>query len=152
VRNKAIHFDATVHPSQLTEYLLAEIRARDNEIEISYRDTQRLALRATPAPVDRNSAPALAIDSDSVVLVTGGARGITAEVASELARRYRPTLVLVGRSPLPEPEESAQTAAFSSPRELKAALIEQMRRAGQTVSPAQVEAAYAKLLRDREIR
>ena len=38
--------------------------------------------------------------------MTGGARGITAEVAFELAARYRPTLLLVGRSPLPAAEEA----------------------------------------------
>ena len=39
------------------------------------------------------------IDSAWVILVTGGARGITADVARELAERYQPTLLLVGRTP-----------------------------------------------------
>ena len=37
-----------------------------------------------------------------VIVATGGARGVTAEAAVALARAYRPTLVLLGRSPAPE--------------------------------------------------
>src|SRR5262249_41918152 len=39
-----------------------------------------------------------------VVVLSGGARGVTAEAAVALARAFRPTLVLLGRSPAPEPE------------------------------------------------
>ncbi|MFP5503801.1 MAG: phosphopantetheine-binding protein, partial [Candidatus Sericytochromatia bacterium] len=39
-----------------------------------------------------------------VVVVSGGARGVTAETAIALAERYRPTLVLLGRTPEPGPE------------------------------------------------
>jgi NAD(P)-dependent dehydrogenase (short-subunit alcohol dehydrogenase family) len=86
------------------------------------------------------------------VLITGGARGITAEIACELALRYGPTLLLVGRSPLPEREEAPETAGLTSPKELKAALASKMRGSGQAVTPPQIEAAHASLLRDREIR
>jgi NAD(P)-dependent dehydrogenase (short-subunit alcohol dehydrogenase family) len=89
---------------------------------------------------------------DWVVLVTGGARGITAEVACALAERYRPTLLLVGRSPLPAPEEPAATRELTAPPAIKAALLEQMKQAGQAVSVAAVENAYQRLARDREIR
>ncbi|MCB0971950.1 MAG: hypothetical protein KDA97_10630, partial [Acidimicrobiales bacterium] len=47
---------------------------------------------------------------DAVVVVTGGARGITARVAEGLARANPCTLVLVGRSPLPEGPEDPRTA------------------------------------------
>jgi len=39
-----------------------------------------------------------------LVVVSGGARGVTAEAALALARRFRPTLLLLGRSPEPTPE------------------------------------------------
>ena len=44
------------------------------------------------------------------VVITGGARGITALVAAELARAWRPTLLIVGTTPEPtgpEPEDTA---------------------------------------------
>ncbi|MBF0412886.1 MAG: SDR family oxidoreductase [Desulfamplus sp.] len=39
-----------------------------------------------------------------IVIITGGARGVTAECAIELASRFSPVIILIGRSPLPEPE------------------------------------------------
>jgi NAD(P)-dependent dehydrogenase (short-subunit alcohol dehydrogenase family) len=89
---------------------------------------------------------------DSTVLLTGGARGITAAVALELARRYQPNLVLVGRSPLPEESETADTAGITGAADLKAALIARLRREGRPASTAIVESAYQRLLHDREIR
>jgi NAD(P)-dependent dehydrogenase (short-subunit alcohol dehydrogenase family) len=87
-----------------------------------------------------------------VVLVTGGARGITADIAEELAARYRPTLVLVGRLPLPESDEGAVTAGLDAPRELRTALMTELARGGRAPAAAQVEAAYRSLLRYREVR
>jgi len=43
------------------------------------------------------------LGSEDVILVTGGARGVTARVAIEIARSCKATLVLVGRSPEPGP-------------------------------------------------
>jgi NAD(P)-dependent dehydrogenase (short-subunit alcohol dehydrogenase family) len=87
-----------------------------------------------------------------VILVTGGARGITALVARELASRYKPTLILVGRSPLPPVAESPQTAGLISAREIKAALVQVLGDDGRKVPLAEVEAAYERLLQEREMR
>ncbi len=73
-------------------------------------------------------------------------------MACELAKRYRPTLVLVGRAPLPASYEPPETAELLSPQEIKAALINQMRQSGQSVTPVQVETAYTHLLQEREMR
>ena len=70
--------------------------------------------------------------------ITGGARGITAEAALELARRHRPTLVLVGRTPLAD--EPPETAGISDAAELRRTLIAERRRDGAELAPALVEA------------
>ena len=49
-------------------------------------------------------------------LITGGARGITAAVALELAKRYQPNLIIVGRSALPDAAEAPETASLTTPR------------------------------------
>lgn len=149
---KVVDLDMDDLSSMLAKRLMAEIAAEDENVEVGYRGSRRLVVRTRPAPLDQDSPTPLEIDSSWVVLVTGGARGITAEVACELATRYRPTLLLVGRSPLPEAEESPETAGLTSPQELKAALMDRMRRAGQPVTPVRVEAAYARLLQNREMQ
>lgn len=86
------------------------------------------------------------------MLITGGARGITARVARALAAQSQPHLILVGRTPLPAGEEPAELARLSDPGELKRALIERMRVAGQPALPAAVEAEFRRLMVEREVR
>ncbi len=150
VRVKAVDLNPQEEPASLAGHLLAELRADDGETEIGYRDGRRLVLEPVLSPVLDKAE--LDIEPDWVLLLTGGARGITADVALELAERYQPTLVLVGRTPPPAAEEAPDTAGLTDPRDLKAALIERLRSQGQPVAPAQVERAYQRLLKEREIR
>lgn len=146
---KVIDVEAQGDPVLLADLLLQELCSADGNVEVGYRGAQRFLLQPRPAPCE--GADFLSLDPESVVLVTGGARGITAAVACELAARYRPILLLVGRSPLPSEAESVETVGLVG-TELKQALIQRLSREGQRVSPAQVEADYTRLLRDREIR
>jgi acyl transferase domain-containing protein/NAD(P)H-dependent flavin oxidoreductase YrpB (nitropropane dioxygenase family) len=153
---RAVDLDPEDSIATISQQLLREMTTGGGQdgdpVEVGYRDSRRLILQPTLAPLASSGPANLEINSDWVVLVTGGARGIMAEVARELAERYQPTLVLCGRSPLPDPEEPADTAGLTSARDLKAALIARMRRSGQAVTPAQVEAATSRLLKDRDMR
>src|SRR6185503_7478099 len=86
------------------------------------------------------------------VLVTGGARGVTAEVAIEIAARTGATMVLLGRTPPPPAVEPEATAAHAAPADLRKALLEGARRLGAPVTPKEIEARLKQILADREIR
>jgi NAD(P)-dependent dehydrogenase (short-subunit alcohol dehydrogenase family) len=73
-------------------------------------------------------------------------------VTLELARQYRPILLVAGRTPVPAEAEEVETAGLTQPQELKAALIAQQQRRGQDIKLPEVEAAYQKLLKEREMR
>jgi acyl transferase domain-containing protein/NAD(P)H-dependent flavin oxidoreductase YrpB (nitropropane dioxygenase family)/NAD(P)-dependent dehydrogenase (short-subunit alcohol dehydrogenase family)/acyl carrier protein len=132
--------------------LLAELGDLTGPIEVGYQGERRVTLHCVSAPVETKDDSPAPLGPNSTVLLTGGARGITAAVALELARRYRPNLVLVGRSPLPEDGEAPDTAGVTGTAELKGILIARMRREGRPASPAIIESAYQRLLQDREIR
>ena len=136
----------------LAQHLFDELNAGSEHVEVGYDGNRRITLRPTHAPIESDAPAAFALDSSSVVLITGGARGITALAATRLAELYQPTLVLAGRSALPPPDEAAETAGITAPKDLKAALMNQMRSRGETVTPALVERAYARLVGEREIR
>jgi NAD(P)-dependent dehydrogenase (short-subunit alcohol dehydrogenase family) len=139
-------------PGELAERLLGELCDREGPVEVGHRGGRRLTWEPRAAPLTPGpDAPPLLVPG-APVLVTGGARGITAAVALELARRYRPTLLLVGRSSLPPETESADTSGLTTPAALKEALIARLRREGRPPAPARVEAAYHRLLQDRAIR
>ena len=149
-RVKAVDLDPMAATSKLAEYLLAELMAGDQIVEVGYRQDRRVALVSAPAPVGDQSS--LELDQHAVVLLTGGAQGITADIALELAEQFRPTLVLAGRTPLPPADEAPDTAHLSGPHALKAALIERFRKEGRTATPVEIEREYARTLKERELR
>jgi NAD(P)-dependent dehydrogenase (short-subunit alcohol dehydrogenase family) len=150
VRARAVDLDLADGPDALADHLLAELLADDAHAEIGYRAGQRLVLELQSHPADITDDPALG--QDSVLLITGGARGITADVAIALARRYQPTLILVGRSLLPPDHEAPDTAGIEGAQELRSALIGRARAEGRQVTPAEIERLYQRLQGEREMR
>ncbi|HUO71709.1 MAG TPA: SDR family NAD(P)-dependent oxidoreductase [Solirubrobacteraceae bacterium] len=148
VRVKAVDL-AAAPGSDAVGQLVAELGAADGLVEVGYHGGERLCLQLVPAALSERDETGV-ITEESVVLVTGGARGITAEVGLALARRHRSTLVLVGRTALDE--EPAELAALREPAELRRALIDARRHAGAELTPALVEADLGRILRAREVR
>jgi NAD(P)-dependent dehydrogenase (short-subunit alcohol dehydrogenase family) len=148
VRVKAVDFKVPLAPAAAAEAIVAEMTIGDGVVEVGIDGSQRRRLQMVAAPVDTSGPVRLALDEQAVVLVTGGARGITALVAQALASRYRPRLILVGRSPLPPAMESPATAGLTAVSEIKTALLKVLGK----VPLAEVEAAYTRLLQEREMR
>jgi NAD(P)-dependent dehydrogenase (short-subunit alcohol dehydrogenase family)/acyl carrier protein len=145
--------DVADAPNEEMCRILFEEWGEPGPVEVGYRGRTRLGLRAVEAPLD--SAPAETdpgLDERSVVLVTGGARGITAEAVKELARQTRATFVLVARTPMPEGDESPETAPARSAQELRGIVATAMRQEQPRVTPREVEARVQSLLRAREVR
>jgi acyl transferase domain-containing protein/NAD(P)H-dependent flavin oxidoreductase YrpB (nitropropane dioxygenase family)/NAD(P)-dependent dehydrogenase (short-subunit alcohol dehydrogenase family) len=151
VRCRVIDMNPSEPASTLASRILAEMAATDSNVEVGYHAGERVALCPYRAELSPTSPDQIELGPNSVVLSVGGARGITAEVACGLAKIYRPTLILVGRSPWLM-DESPETAGLTSPGELRAALLDQARRSGRQVMPVQIEAACTELLHDRERR
>jgi NAD(P)-dependent dehydrogenase (short-subunit alcohol dehydrogenase family) len=150
VRVRAVDFDPLQPAPVLADYVLDELSAHDTESEVGYTRGRRvgLTIAAAPAAVE----PHFDLPSDAVVLATGGARGITADICLELAERYQPTFVLVGQGALPPDAEPIDTASLTTPADVKRALIKRMKAAGEPVGPALVDNAYRQLQKEREMR
>jgi NAD(P)-dependent dehydrogenase (short-subunit alcohol dehydrogenase family) len=135
----------------LAERLLEELGNADSPVEVGYAGHSRVTWEPFAAPL-KDMAASPILNGNSTVLITGGARGITAAVALELCKRFQPNVVIVGRSPLPDETEPAETACLTTAAEIKAAIIARMQREGRTVAAAAVELNYRRLMQDREIR
>src|SRR6184192_4221643 len=77
---------------------------------------------AGPAGDGVAEAAAIGLDRDSVVVLVGGGKGITARFAATLAAASRCRLELLGRTPAPSTEEDPAYAQASGAKELRAAL------------------------------
>ncbi len=145
----AVDLDRKDDPSRLADHLLAEMSATDGLTDVGRTNGSRHTLRVRADALDPQAAAAAApfVTADSVVLLTGGARGITARVAVALAREGCGHLELVGRSALPDTDEDPATAGAADAVALRKALI------GQGMKdPAAIEAACARILAEREVR
>ncbi len=90
------------------------------------------------------------IRDGDVFVVSGGARGVTAEAAVALARRHRPTLVLLGRTPLRD--DPPWLADLCTEREIKSAIRANHFKGAERIQPKAVNTAYAAYMAQREIR
>ncbi|MBI1246282.1 SDR family NAD(P)-dependent oxidoreductase [bacterium] len=98
-RCKVIDAPITDAPATLVDAMLREAASDRPEVEVSWMDGVRRVVR--PIGVELPAGPLSNIPTGGVWVVTGGARGITAIAARELARRYGWKLHLFGKSPPP---------------------------------------------------
>jgi NAD(P)-dependent dehydrogenase (short-subunit alcohol dehydrogenase family) len=145
VRVRVVDIDGETPATHVAEQLLAELGDADGPFEVGRNGDRRVTWQVEPRPLAK-AAPTVELGPESTVLITGGARGITAKVALEIASRYKSRLVLVGSSALPA-EESSETSGLMGATEIKAALLARQ----PDAKPAAIEAIYRRLLKDREI-
>ncbi len=115
------------------------------EVGISAGGRQSLELALVPLDPLANGNN---LQKNDVVLISGGARGITAEVAVALARKWQPTLVLFGRSAIPR-DEPAWLSKLDTEGAIKGAIV---KRAKTKMAPKEIENRYRKIAANREIR
>jgi NAD(P)-dependent dehydrogenase (short-subunit alcohol dehydrogenase family) len=149
LRVVAVDLDPSADPSTLAGLVMGEILADDPPVQVLHDAEGRSTVRAVEAELTEEHPEEPLFKKGDVVLVTGGARGITARFAIELAERFGCTVELVGRSPLPDAEDPALAAAADAPA-LRKALLERLPASER--APAKIEAAVQKVLAARQIR
>ncbi|NBR85596.1 MAG: SDR family NAD(P)-dependent oxidoreductase [Proteobacteria bacterium] len=146
VHCKALDLDpGAASGTELANQITEEI-FRAGPIEVSLFGGQRYGLEIETAPALANPAPAL--QRGDLVVVTGGARGVTATSVLELARRHQPRFLLLGRSTLPDAEPHWLTG-LTSEADIKKALLAH---AEGDRSPKRLEAKFREVMAQREIR
>ncbi|WP_264075095.1 SDR family NAD(P)-dependent oxidoreductase [Mycolicibacter minnesotensis] len=90
------------------------------------------------------------IGSADVIVVSGGARGVTAGSVIALAQQTQAAFVLIGRTELSD--EPPEVAGLATDAELKRALLAAAAAQGLKVTPKQLEQQAQRILADREVR
>lgn len=137
--------------TRLAELILSELGDPDGPFEVGCDDDARVTWQCDPGPIDKADATPIELSKTDTVLITGGARGVTAKVALEFATRFGSKLVLVGSS-LEPTAEPAEFAGLTAVGELKPAIMMWLQAEGKPSAPANVESAFQRLKKDREIR
>jgi acyl transferase domain-containing protein/acyl carrier protein len=111
VAAKAIDLDPALDPAAAADAIADELFFA-GPAEVGVGPGGRITLEQIAAPLA--ATPASPAGPEDVIVLTGGARGVTAEVAVAHAAA-RPTLVLLGRSPAPVAEPSELAACGDEP-------------------------------------
>ncbi|MFE9783859.1 SDR family NAD(P)-dependent oxidoreductase [Nocardia salmonicida] len=147
---RALDLSPHLTDEALVETLLAELEDAATDAREVGVDAERTRRTLRPQAVDSDSTPAeLTLTTDDVLVVTGGARGVTARCVRELAARRPCEFILLGRTELDDEPEWAAGVADDA---LKAAAISAVRAAGEQPTPKQVDRITRNLLAQREIR
>ncbi len=135
-------------PEKVSEQVVRSI-THDFPVEIGIDDKGSVhAVRCVPAEaVSENTG----IRHGDVVLVSGGAKGITAECLRILAEGNALTVVILGRTELSE--RSGQLAEFSPDRwqAEKSRIVERLKRTQAAVTPVMVERELFRLQGEAEV-
>jgi len=112
-------------------------------------DVKRLGLTLASAPLPENQPLQTGIEPNDVIVISGGAKGVTAEAAKAFAKHTQAAIIILGRSPSPQPEPAWLKPARTQ-AEMKRAVLEHEFN-NRSVSPAQLEKAYRGYQASREI-
>ena len=135
-------------PGDIARAIADELWQGGAEVEVAL-DAQgnRRTLAAIPTKVGLSGR---SINKSSVIVVSGGARGVTAASIIELARQTRASFVLLGRTQLSE--EPAVFAGKETDAELKRAALEEAKQKGEKISPKDLNYRVYRVKADREVR
>ncbi|NNF99278.1 MAG: SDR family NAD(P)-dependent oxidoreductase [Desulfobacteraceae bacterium] len=120
---------------------------KNGSVEIGLGKDHRIALSLTTAPVPDGD---LDLGAGDVVVVSGGARGVTAASISALSKAAPVTFILLGRSPEPA-TEPIWLNGISGEADMKSAILRNQF-PDTKISPKQLESVFSGHLANRQIR
>ncbi|HSH96610.1 MAG TPA: SDR family NAD(P)-dependent oxidoreductase [Roseimicrobium sp.] len=146
VHCKAVDLDPDFKDTQQAAKAVVREILTPGPVEIGLRAESRCTVELQSIPIT-GDAKGLPLAKGDLVIISGGARGVTAQVAISLARAAQPTLVLLGRSPEPESEPSW----FSSLTDTTAIKRTIHANLGGQAALKDVETQYRRWMSNREV-
>ena len=136
--------------AELALAIADELLLGGGELEVALAATgQRRTLRSFAAPISAATSGSPIARGD-VVVVSGGARGVTSACVIEWAQRTGARFVLLGRSKLEA--EPTSCVGLRDDASLKRALLADAKTAGRSLSPAELSRQVGAVVSGREVR
>ena len=147
VTSKAIDLDYRLKENDSAAELLADEITISGPMETGLSKTSRIMIEEIEEARSENPDAPSTFQKGDTIIVTGGARGVTAETAIAFAKKYGTNMVLIGRSPLPE-AEPAWLANLKEEPAIKKAILEHSEK---KMTPKELGAAYKIAMANREV-
>ncbi|MCD4739087.1 MAG: SDR family NAD(P)-dependent oxidoreductase [Anaerolineae bacterium] len=151
---RAVDLSPIFDAEQSVEAILSELSDPNRRLrEVGWSEQGRVTLVTATGQVAVDAGTACKTappGSESTFLVSGGAKGITAQCVIKLAERYQSNFVLVGRSTI-EPEP-VWAAGIEEETDLKRAAMQAVLASGEKPTPRRIQQTVKILLSSREIK
>jgi acyl transferase domain-containing protein/NAD(P)H-dependent flavin oxidoreductase YrpB (nitropropane dioxygenase family)/NAD(P)-dependent dehydrogenase (short-subunit alcohol dehydrogenase family)/acyl carrier protein len=132
----------------VADIALNEILNPDEPSEVIYNGDGRQTLELIPSELITGLGDShIQLDRDAVVLVLGGAQGITSELMMRFAKDYPCRYILVGRSSDPRTNGLEQFSFLKTKEEIRAYLIQ----LGNLKKPAEIELETSRIYKNNQI-
>lgn len=148
---RAVDISPEINPENAVESIIAELYDTNRLLlEVGYNYQGRSTIVNENYPISSNSKIKNHISQDSVFLVSGGGRGITAECVIKLAQVFRCKFILLGRSAMNL--EPSYAKDCNDEIELRKRIIQDIYDRGEKPIPIKVNSLLKSIVQGREIR
>lgn len=145
---RLVSLETKMTAEETANITLNEILNPDTPSEIIYHGDKRQIMDLIPAELITGLEDShIQLDKDAVVLVFGGAQGITAELMIHFAKDYPCNYILVGRSADPKSAVQGKAASLKTKDEIRSYLVQQ----GELKKPAEIEQETARIYKNNQI-
>jgi NAD(P)-dependent dehydrogenase (short-subunit alcohol dehydrogenase family) len=149
---RVVDIEPELKATTKSQHILAELHDADVSIlETAISKAGRQNLIATSVEVKENQEIKTTITKDSVFLVSGGAKGVTATCVKEIAKTFQCKFILLGRS-----SNDFEVPAFaineSNEGALKRLIMNDLKEKGEAPSLPKVKSIYNKIISKKEVQ
>ncbi len=149
---RAIDLSPNFEADVAAKMVMGEMHDPDSTIvEVCHNSNGRFTLTTQATEIPSNNDLATEITKDSVFLVSGGAKGVTATCVKKLAELHQCKFILLGRSSV-EGEEPAAFKGVTGAMQLKRLIMQDLKAKGEKPTPAKVGKIFNGLASKREIK
>ncbi len=148
---RAVDFSENASPNFAAENIFKEFHDSNRGIiEVGYDGDRRVTTTETVDTVVEPAELQTKITTDSVILVSGGAKGVTATCIKALAKAIPARFILLGRSDI-NFELPSYASGNLDERALKSEILSNLKSSGQKASLADVKKIYNNIISKKEI-
>jgi NAD(P)-dependent dehydrogenase (short-subunit alcohol dehydrogenase family)/acyl carrier protein len=147
ITSRAIDLDYRFKDHESAAKKLFEELVHQGPIEVGITRSNRFTPIEKTESIKENPDSAFSLTENDNIIVTGGARGVTAATAIEFARKFKTGMILIGRSAFPTQEPEWLNGLTEEPQ-LKSAILKNSK---TRLSPKELESEYKKVKSSREI-
>ena len=148
---RAVDIQPEINTNQVVSQLIAEYHdANVSIVEVAYSEEGRKTTSAIPTAIPEYQEISTTVTNESVFLVSGGGRGVTASCVIEMAKTFKCKFILLGRSDI-DFEIPLYAIDENDEASLKRLIMNDMKSKGEKPSLPQVKSIYKKISAKKEI-